>query len=672
MAKVMEVDTIQVRKEDKVKDRPKKSKSKRHGRKRTSLKHAKDKPKRSKSKKPGGKRTGLKHTIPQPLDPNGRVEGGVPVREATINESPEHSQIGRKRKHKSIYRSQPWKVSHSDLVKIASYVRSAHDASGRTAKTAYAKHLRKSIDSGISAAFDDVQSTRTSQPEQFVKQKLRDNLLKWITSESPYTPIRRVLVTLDNFIEALKVQVTATQQSAANQVEHSPGEDQEEWEVNDQNHGFEPSHVHGTRPQDSRVQWHKNTTFSRDFILIIWRRSVLVHLRAMDEEDFLSIVNSAFQTVSPHANPSRALRWLSHATITDSGNVKVSMHTKDAKELDTLTEDMITEWASILQDEAEQSSRVFEVLVPNFPADLKDLADSDRKAEIIERLVRNNASKIPSLTRPDDIYDIQPAKSDGKANSGIAIVLVFNSCQLANSVIENGLDWNGEHHRCEALGASELLERCERCQLYTHTANSCTNTVRCGKCAEPHSTRSCKSIDFTCAVCSGPHPACSEACPARNAARDKIRRVRFAPDSEEDYPQLFTSYTHHEKDLRPTSSHSHSKEVLEKIRRLRQEAMTLEEGLIFGLESRDQCSVSTAVPRKKLESRSTGSGEVQQAAAIAGLPAASDGKHESRKRKAKESTPDNVQSDTTFDSKRVKREDSAFGQFRYQRTHVYY
>ena len=454
-------------------------------------------------------------------------------------------------------------------------------------------------------------------------------MLGYINGRSPYTTIRQVLVTLEKSVQALHVQFTAVRQSAVNQVEHSPGEDQEEGRVKHQNHGFDPGQVHGNWPQDSRVQWHKNTTFSRDFILIMWRRSVLVHLRAMDGEDFLSIVNSAFQTVSPHVDPSRALRWLSHATITDSGNVKVSMHTKDAKELDTLTEDMITEWASILQDIAEQSSTVFEVLVSNVPVDPRDLADSDRKADIIERLVSNNASKITSLTRPDDIYDIQTVKTDGKPSREIAMVLVFNSCQVANSVIENGLDWNGEHYRCEALGASELLERCERCQLYAHAADSCTNTIRCGKCAEPHVTRSCKSIDFTCAVCSGRHPAYSEACPAMNAARDKIQGVRFAPDSEEDYPQLITSCTHHGKDLRPTSPHPPSKVVLEKIRllekirRLRHEVIALEEGLTSGLGFRDQLSVSTGVPRKKLKSRSKGSGELQQGAVIAGLPAAS-------------------------------------------------
>ena len=119
-----------------------------------------------------------------------------------------------------------------------------------------------------------------------------------------------------------------------------------------------------------------------------------MNLMAMDKEDFLIIIGSAFHRVSPHSNVSRALRWLSHAIITDSNNVEVSMHTKDprelgiltedmisgwsmhtkdSKELGTLTEDMNTGWAITLQDEAEQSSRVFEVLVPNFPANLTDL-----------------------------------------------------------------------------------------------------------------------------------------------------------------------------------------------------------------------------------------------------------------------------------------------------------
>ena len=58
---------------------------------------------------------------------------------------------------------------------------------------------------------------------------------------------------------------------------------------------------------------------------------------------------------------------LSHPTITNSGNFKVVIHTKDLKELDTVIEDMTIAWAKVLQNEVDQSSRVFEVLIPNFP-----------------------------------------------------------------------------------------------------------------------------------------------------------------------------------------------------------------------------------------------------------------------------------------------------------------
>ncbi|KAK0516646.1 hypothetical protein JMJ35_001249 [Cladonia borealis] len=452
MAKVEDVQTSQVIKAHKAKHKQKKSKSKRHRTKRTGLEQAKSEP-----VKPS---------------PKGHVHDGVRVRKATISESPELSQIGRKEKHKSTYKSQPSKVAQSNLVEIARYVQLAHKALGRTATAAYTKNLRRSIHSGISAALKEAQINRTSQPEQIIKQKLRDKVLKCIKGRSLHTKFRQVLVTLDDFIQALQVQVTAAQQSVAGQMGFSPGEGQQKAPGEDQKDGDGPGQVYYTPPQDSQVQWHKNTTFSRDFILIIWRRSVLVRLRAMNKEDFLSIVDSAFQRVSPHSDSSRAL---------------------------------------------------------------------------------------------------------------------------------------------------------------------------------------------------------SEACLARNAARDEIQKVRFAPDSEgEDYPQLINSCTHQGKNLGSTISHPHSKEVREKIRHLRQEVIALEEGLTSGMEFGVQCSMSTAVPSKKLKSRSKISEEVKQTAALAELPPASNGKRESHKRKAKENTTDIAQPEAAIDSKRFESEDSAFDQFGYQCTPGYW
>ena len=648
MAKVEEVQTRKARKEHKAKDKPKRSKLKKHKTKRTG-------PKRKKSQ-------------PDKLPPSGHVHRAFRVREATINKSPEQSQIGRKKNHESTYEPQPSEVLHSNLVDIARYVKLARKAVGKTATKAYNKHLRSSITNGLSLALKEAQIIQTSQPEKSIKQGLRDKVLRRINDKSPYTDIRQVLITLAKFIQALQNQATPAQQSVADQMDLSPGVGQQKGPEKDQKHDFGPGQLYYSRPQDSQIQCHKNRTFGRVVILIIWRRSVLRHLSAMSKEEFLSTIDSAFQKSSPHSDPSRALMWISYATITSSGNVQVSMHTKNPKILDVLTEELITEWARILQDEAEQSSRVFEVLVPNFPANPTDLEDADHKTDIIERIFRDNTFRIPSFTRNGDICDIQTADSDEEGSRGIAIILIFNSFRLANSIIEHGLVWNGEHHRCEALGASELLDRCERCQLYTHTTNSCTNTVRCGKCAEPHFTRFCQSINFTCAVCSGPHPAYSVACPARNAVREEIHNFRFAPESDEAYPQLTKSGTHQRKPLELTGSHSHSEEVLEKIRRLRQEIIALEEGVTSGLGSRDQHSASIDVTGKKLKSRRNVSGKGQQQATVAGLPAASNGKRGSHKRKAEEYTTDDIHPEAVIDNKRVKQDDSAFNQFGYQWT----
>ena len=135
MAKVKEVDTNQVRNEDK----------------------AKDKPKKSKSEKPGRKKTGVKHTKFHALDslPNGRVEEGVPDREAIINEPPEQSQIDRKRRHMSASQSEPFEAIDSNFAKLASHIQLAHEAVGKTATKAYIKHLRRSINSGTTAALTD-------------------------------------------------------------------------------------------------------------------------------------------------------------------------------------------------------------------------------------------------------------------------------------------------------------------------------------------------------------------------------------------------------------------------------------------------------------------------------------------------------------------------------------
>ena len=358
--KVREVQPDELQKKHKTKGRSKKSKPKNHKSPKTDLKQAEN--------------------VLSNAAPNHRVREGEFDGEALTDKSAERSQVVHKSKHESTTESQPSKVLHSSLVKIAEYVRLAHEAAGRTALTVHTQHLRKSINSGISTALNEVQMSGTVQSEQAIKQKLRDKVLKCIDGRSRHTTSRQVLVNLNNFIQSLQVRVTAAHQS-----EDQDKNDQRHFQETHKDCGLRPGQMHRTRPHDRQGQWRKNTKFSRDVILIIWRRCILVHLRAMTKDEFLRVVESSFRMVSPQMDASRALSWLSHATITDSGNVKVSIHTKDSKELETVTEDIITAWAKILQNEVEQSNKVFEVLVPNFPAEPINIDDPGRKAETIEQ-----------------------------------------------------------------------------------------------------------------------------------------------------------------------------------------------------------------------------------------------------------------------------------------------
>ena len=140
MAKVTEAQTNQVRKEHKAKEKSKKSK-----------------PKRSRTEE-----TSLKQAESQPVDPspNGHIQGGGRVSEATTNEPPEQSQVSRNRKQKSAYKSQSSKAVQSNLIEIARYVQLAHEAVGKNATKGYTKHLRRSINRGISASLKEVRNIR--------------------------------------------------------------------------------------------------------------------------------------------------------------------------------------------------------------------------------------------------------------------------------------------------------------------------------------------------------------------------------------------------------------------------------------------------------------------------------------------------------------------------------
>lgn len=211
----------------------------------------KDRSKKSKPKKQNSKKAGLKQAenLPSDAAPSRHVREGEFELEAPIDKSAEQSQVVHKSKHKSTTESQPSKVLHSGLIKIAEYVQLAHEAAGRTPLAVHTQHLRRSINSGISTALNEVQVSETVQPEQAMEQKLRDEVLRCIDGRSPYTTSGKVLVTLNNFIQSLQIQIAATQQSE-NQGKKEQGQVQETHKAC----GLGPGEMHRARPQDRQGQ----------------------------------------------------------------------------------------------------------------------------------------------------------------------------------------------------------------------------------------------------------------------------------------------------------------------------------------------------------------------------------------------------------------------------------
>lgn len=97
------------------------------------------------------------------------------------------------------------------------------------------------------------------------------------------------------------------------------------------------------------------------------------------------------------------------------------------------------------------------------------------------------------------------------------------------------------------------VTQCDNCLAYGHGTKNCHMQPRCGKCAGPHTTQSCDSMeegtDPKCANCGDKHEGNNRACPKRaefleirRKASTKQQRGRERPPpppaTEEHFPRL--------------------------------------------------------------------------------------------------------------------------------------
>ena len=92
-----------------------------------------------------------------------------------------------------------------------------------------------------------------------------------------------------------------------------------------------------------------------------------------------------------------------------------------------------------MENEGDVTDTPYKVMIRGINVDSKDLYDLDGITKVIEELVGLNASRINSLTTPDDIRDIYWYKDYRPSRRVGSAIIHFGSHEKANDAIVNGI-----------------------------------------------------------------------------------------------------------------------------------------------------------------------------------------------------------------------------------------
>ncbi|KAJ7608197.1 hypothetical protein FB45DRAFT_737562, partial [Roridomyces roridus] len=138
---------------------------------------------------------------------------------------------------------------------------------------------------------------------------------------------------------------------------------------------------------------------------------------------------------------------------------------------------------------------------------------------------------------------VKPPHQRSPTQSVAHLRVEFAQDEAANHAIDNGLFFNGRHHR--ARKTEDEPRRCAKCQQYgKHLARDCKAEADvCGRCAGGHRTKECTVTDLRtgakCANCkvSG-HGAVDRSCPVfqremqKMKERDPTAAYRYFPTAD--------------------------------------------------------------------------------------------------------------------------------------------
>lgn len=178
--------------------------------------------------------------------------------------------------------------------------------------------------------------------------------------------------------------------------------------------------------------------------------------------------------------------------------------------------------------------RSYRVTMGHIQVRTMNIVNNFDKIKTTQKLLKDNASVLKSLTGQTDVRDIRwnGSATSFKPQDYASITVTFSSSQLANEAIEHGPLWNHERRVCKTQAPCHRITQCGNCQAYSHISKECSSAPRCCLCAGMHISTACPhdpAVDkqsLRCALCGNAHNAMDEDCNSRKAERQRLQLER--------------------------------------------------------------------------------------------------------------------------------------------------
>ncbi|XP_014260373.1 uncharacterized protein LOC106673003 [Cimex lectularius] len=228
------------------------------------------------------------------------------------------------------------------------------------------------------------------------------------------------------------------------------------------------------------------------------------------------------QTVKDRLNPRNSMIRVEGLRITARGGVAIRVESDSAKT------PVLRVFENTNLKAREMGKRNPRILVLRVPAELK-------ANDVREEIMANNQLDV-ELNQIRPLHTLRYGRGQRGSNPFVSWVV-----ELPPSARKTVLEKNKVYLDYQSCPARDYVDitRCYKCQMYGHVAATCPKLDPvCGKCAQPHDTRSCKEEAAKCANCHRlgidyNHRAGSRSCEAHIRAVVKVKSTTDYGDTPE-------------------------------------------------------------------------------------------------------------------------------------------